>query len=854
MLRSFIWLVVLGFASLAVLFFWPTTHANEGARTSEPLEFDGLAIEEGNATEEGSAIVRGRDVKRSEDSEETVDDGLLHVRLRCVAGDGTPLEGIHVKWSTIFRGDESNELTIRGVTDAYGLVNLSRPRTRNAFAHDVVVEDERYPTVGRRWKEDGETFQDLGMLTVEAAATLRGRLLDFRGDPILESWEIHVTRTWDRRKEDQAIWYGRSLAAPSDHPREWFEFGRLPAGNYVVSANYPHFEIASTSVELEPGKTTTIELRQQRERDPRHDLLVTTHVPPLTSHPQREQVHLVLADGTERIPDLPPRFRVGTRLESEWDWQRDPRFEGHLFNDLEPGDYTLRVDDPRFATWQAIVPTGPRAVIVELRGDATIQLQVVDGAGQPIERYDITSGESGSPRGFVRRDMTLPRERMHPGGLHLFQDLPVGDYVFGVRTEDCGERTVRVDALTHGERRTVRVVMEPPITLTGRVTFEHDHTPVRRAYVSLVEPARSGDASTSALTLEGRREKERAGDRHERHRVQTEDDGTFVIEDVRPGRWIPVVSLDTNSGNVFHPLSPMALVSMAPVRVLSAADTHWDLTLPAPTRMRLTFSWPAGEEYVSIELERADVSANRTGKNVVGFRAMAGQGEMNISPLDPGTYRVFLLRGPATIGQLAAPSRARFACADVTIPSGGVGEYHVDIGEHRTASLLVRLKFSAARPRGVMIQLEPVGDSQSFQALVDEKGEVNFATIAPGNFDVIASGTTTRWSIALGRATTGEGESTVLESSIAIHEGRVQLREIGGDPISRALFRMKRVGTDTWKPGVADSSGFVTWELPQGTYKLFVWEHSEGQFRRSPFVSFSWPTTEEHILWIEPPR
>ena len=77
-------------------------------------------------------------------------------------------------------------------TDADGRVEICVPHVRVLTLH-VSLLDPRYAERQGRWQSlPPGSREDLGEITVALGATLRGRLLDFRGAPIREHWTVSL--------------------------------------------------------------------------------------------------------------------------------------------------------------------------------------------------------------------------------------------------------------------------------------------------------------------------------------------------------------------------------------------------------------------------------------------------------------------------------------------------------------------------------------------------------------------------------------------------------------------------------------------------------------------------------------
>lgn len=180
--------------------------------------------------------------------------------------------------------------------------------------------------------------------------------------------------------------------------------------------------------------------------------------------------------------------------------------------------YMVEVSAEGYVTYTSTgaIPEGSQKI--ELRPESVLTGTVRNSRGEPLKGVEAklnTYTEEGGEEG----EYVAPRPRMSvtdQKGLYRFDKLPAGSYMATFTGPGFITETAQLQNIKQGETFTLPMAMTRPATVTGRVTIEGIDTPAINVDVTI-----SGNVTYSATTFQ---------------------DGTFRLEDVKPGNYKMSVS------------------------------------------------------------------------------------------------------------------------------------------------------------------------------------------------------------------------------------------------------------------------------------------------------------------------
>ncbi len=181
---------------------------------------------------------------------------------------------------------------------------------------------------------------------------------------------------------------------------------------------------------------------------------------------------------------------------------------------LKAGDYAIAADAPGFPRATASNVRAPaRSVILRLQTPAVIDGQVVDSNGTPVAEFELGSQPTVES---VAENMVFGRTHrfqpvVHQEGLFRIENLAPGNYDVMVRLAGGRIAIQNSVAVSAGENRRVRLVMQSSATITGRLIDSSTGKPIKGIGFGV-----SG----------------REGLVH----AHSDEEGRFTLKDVFPGR------------------------------------------------------------------------------------------------------------------------------------------------------------------------------------------------------------------------------------------------------------------------------------------------------------------------------
>lgn len=371
------------------------------------------------------------------------------------------------------------------VTDDDGRFELVFEPPR-AHQYTLNVRVDGCVPYSRRWSglQPGDRV-DLGVIALEAAATIHGRIVDASGAPVRERWTVYGdSRRPGGMRADLFIPPAQSATNASTGE---FTLDGVPAGPVGLRA-LPRLggQLEGPVVEAIAGETVEATLTWTGP-DLSRRIIVQLQTPPYWGLANEvAPVRLIAAprddapaQGAE--PRKPPEPLLG---------RREPNQPQRIvFDLLDDGEYTVEVADPRFRTWREEHVEPGTLVDAPLLGAAAVRLSVVDAqTREPVIGYGVRT-RIAEPRmaagthELVARG-NAPDNGLIPGLLAIAQTLIV-------HAEGYDERELALAAPVNHATPELLVELPRGRTLSGRVVEGDGVTPAAGLEVELRERSMS---------------------------------------------------------------------------------------------------------------------------------------------------------------------------------------------------------------------------------------------------------------------------------------------------------------------------------------------------------------------------
>ena len=411
--------------------------------------------------------------------------------LRCLGGQFDSRNRRGFERRTIELTDQgASEVVFGGLNPEYFWSLLPELETHHAnFAMGLELEpgqERRHP------------------LRLSAGASVVGLAVDPNGQPLAEA------NVSTRRGVGGPPWMGAREGVETDAEGR-FEIRALPSGEHMLKASKKGFrETETEEFELAEGQR----LEGLRITLDRGAAIAGVVVWPGGRGPASGA--LVVAEALVERRGFGSMSWSNVERASEAESDEDGRF---VLSGLEEGAYTLRVrcDDPEAADvkWRATaadVSAPSTGLTLSLAGPLAFAGRVVDDRGEPVSEFEleVESAERGGPeesQKFASED-----------GTFVFARVGSGDWEVRVKADGHVQGERLAVSLPH-DGSTLEIVLARTATIRGRVV-DTGSGPVADAVVR-VEDGRGSSA--------------RPWSRSRGPSANASEDGTFVLEDLRPG-------------------------------------------------------------------------------------------------------------------------------------------------------------------------------------------------------------------------------------------------------------------------------------------------------------------------------
>ncbi|QDU69349.1 carboxypeptidase-like regulatory domain-containing protein [Engelhardtia mirabilis] len=387
---------------------------------------------------------------------ESPDPQQAALRGRFLTPDGAPAVGAAVS----LHGWQSNPERVaefglpaewsdpETTTDAEGRFELDFVPP-GAYQFALGVHLDGFAPAGWRWSSlpPGDD-RDLGTVTLEAGGSIRVSIERPDGSSAGDDWRVHGSNDGPRFGDREAA---RRSGEYDPRTQTWL-ITDLPGGAAEVAA---YSEIANwieqPGVVVRAGETVDCTLVYDGP-DNASRIVVVVFTGPI--HPVRPGSENVMLEGGA----LEERLRCEHTFGSQ----------SHDFPDLEPGLYTVVIDDPRFERWERRGVRPGERVDAHLTGSCAIVVDVVDReTGAPVDDWslDIRCEDVN----FWPREFALVTKGGEPPADGRLGSLVPMSYTLALEAPGYPPMQLPVDDLAAGEERPVQFLLSKGGAVVGTV-------------------------------------------------------------------------------------------------------------------------------------------------------------------------------------------------------------------------------------------------------------------------------------------------------------------------------------------------------------------------------------------------
>ena len=349
--------------------------------------------------------------------------------------------------------------------------------------------------------------KDLGEFMMQQAGRVTGVLVDEHGEPRLgEFWYVAAFQDGSRK--------GNAVV---DQTTGTFEIESLPPGSVEIYAKSKYKDWSSEAVvPIDAGESATVTL-VFKGRISNDQIRVGASWGPLhTIRPDATSFSLTgpgLQEPKGMNDALPGRSGYGG------------------FRGLEPGEYTVTLDDPRFQYESKTGIQPGESVSFKLRGNASlvVDLRGMDGSElADAQFFCVIQGTNRRPNRFSLATLHVEglADRWH------FEGLPAGDYELVVELPGGSASAHDLDPIAPGEVRRVTINLGSVSTISGVVRDERGR-PAPGMKVELIWPHEGQDSEFQGVIDRKMTYTEGAGFRVLLDAVTTDAGGSYKLMTAR---------------------------------------------------------------------------------------------------------------------------------------------------------------------------------------------------------------------------------------------------------------------------------------------------------------------------------
>jgi RNA polymerase sigma-70 factor (ECF subfamily) len=795
------------------------------------------------------------------------DDAPAHLTGRLLLPDGSGASGVALR---VYGWESNQEAVLKyGLpTDWKPIDAVSQPdgsfsiefTAPRAYQFTFDAKLDGYAAPAWRWAEiaPGST-KTLGDITLRRAGSIRGRIVDKKGDPILRTgWTVYADgpRCADGDGADTTRVY---MAV--DATTGGFLLENVPPGRIQIKANSRLTNwIEGPAVEVRSGETTDADIVYAGP-DVAHRITVVLFARPFYIFESDAAEILLTGNGIE------PRHATKIPFSSQ----------SHSFDDVSDGQYTVEIRDPKFLPWRQDGVAVGSSINAKLKGNAQVRLHVVDAAtGAEIPRYSLHVRFAGNTRPDTF-ELVKAGEPPPDGG--LFDGMVPVDQTLLVEAPGCAACSLPLTPLPANQLTEVTARLTKGATISGVVLRSDGATPVANTHVHL-EPKREGDAAKLGLHVITITGEEPSG----AFAAETDSDGQFEFNCVPPGRYALHDEGDP-------PLE--ARIDDVEVREDTSRVADLELVLPPSGYLVGRLIVPDGATCAGLDVIAArpgetveqkfarDVSRSRRDRqrmrgsiDAPAPLSLAPDGTFRLGPLPPGPTEVYLAFPPVRIpvgenGYMSSGSPIEFALTariatngmdpakttsePITIVDGAETRADYDARAVFPGRLSVTITVDGAPAVGAIVEVRP-GSSTKMTSVelsrVDRlaagqlhaDGSAILSSIPAGSVSVIVRGADQSWYWhAPHEIEIASGAESRAEFVIALVAGDLLVKDRATDlPMPSHFFDIgfgDCAADDLPFCVQSDASSRIHLRLQPGSYRM---RDNDSLQRPDDAVSFDW--------------
>lgn len=751
--------------------------------------------------------------------------GLARIFGQLIDADGAPLADASVK----FAGFAANPERVRkhGMpagwhdielgTDAQGRFEI-RFDPPPAFQFSLKLKAERHAGSSWRWSEfePGKEL-DLGIVQLALAGSIRGVLVDAAGQPCRGSWR--VSANWAAGYRDERMPVGASTT-PDALSGEFLLNGLAP-GLWKLNAS------TALASNVEGPRVEVLEGQESEARfvysGPALDRTIVVRMQTQPYHGfAAPKAEVQLLRGNEPIPaaSADPRQNSGQQ-----------RFE-----DLEPGSYLARIDHPAYLPWREDGIQPGSLVTARLKGNARVQLRVVDDAsGEPLSRYELrTRFEMAN---FSPNEFELLKADAPPPADGLFEGLVPGQQTLLVRVPGYATCEVPLGVVEPNSSAVHVARVQRGVTLQVRVLRADGKTPVEGAHVRLESAyMRSGSMMQTDKAPS----------------TTSDAQGWAQFEGVSRGEYtlhaLLAPLLRAEALVVLPPTEPVqqSELRLPPYGSLSGVIEGADPEVLAKASVEL---WPAGMQEMELWTEWREAGLAKRAKLL---RPDAeGRFERNAVPVGRHTVKlqqkaneVFGFRGEGAV----------LVLGEIEVREGETTQARFAWPEQALARVRYSVRSALGWEKGAMADAIAIREGglsgQPLQTLLDNQGNGLSDFINPGEIEIMLHGPQDEWQwFAPQRYVLAGGQTLDVELDLPIVPGKVRLVGASDGQVLAAVsgtFHHDGSAPQRRLPWRTDQQGMLEAVLEPGSYTLELYAKPPQKYLPLRIV---WPPAAEGTEW-----
>ncbi len=727
--------------------------------------------------------------------------------------DGDPVPGVTAQCRL---GEVRSEAVHgeRSVGSAAGVVEATLDAPPSAFMV-ARVEADGYAPAEFRFRPNGAgeaadvAALDVGVQTLYAEADLEVRVLNTEGEPLL-GWTMSY------------FYYGGGSRleidkAASDTITGVARFEGIASASVEVGAEHPsglslHHPRRRLSAD-EPNRIDLVHVGPNPDRRLGLDL----EFPPSAAMPDSEPVELQLVQRGEVIR----RGEAATNASV-------------AFDDLGPGAYEVRVEDPRFEPLAMAARVG-ESTKVRLRGSSAIDLEVKGRGGRIVNGFEVEQvSVDGRVALRLRSDVV--------GGTRFGDLVPSGPFSLVVTAPEGYRAAVVLDALRPRETRVVSVTLGEGVTdLKATVVRGSAKKPVAGAAVAFVRGALPRASKAEAAILKQLKFTASDSDVRLLGRGRTDESGSVTL---------PVPTAEAQGV-----VTAIALAGDHATGAVVGQEVQ--LNLAELGRLRVTLQGapdglPAGAALTVGESSSGSAQLGSFGPGRVLARGEDGLWFADDVPCGESVLRLvfsdFNHKGRGTtLGGISGP--VGYPLGVVSVDASTQANLTVDVSDWMPGSVRLEVMEAGLPVRDAIVELEPSGShvglpdpttpgaqvSRRLVQITDGRGQAHFPVVPKGSWRIRVRDANWLWTQELGLETIGPGAKIERALSLQLVEDSVAwLDQLTGAPsANHEVWLEPRSGVRVLRR--TDDEGRLTLRLGAGTYRLFA-----SQASKDPAATLEW--------------